>query len=216
MIELAKQLSSWADKLRNISARGLCYSRNSYDRGNYREIQAIAGEMFALETGQSVERMEELHAPLFSRPTPLSCGTGAVIDDKGNILLMQRPDSGLWILPGGLLEVGETPAEGVAREVLEETGVECGIIDLVGLFNIDFDVACFPHQIYLFTFLCKRLGPLTPAVPLPHPDEVADVGWFAENALPDNLYPQSMLHITEAFRVWRGDKRAFFDGPPAL
>ncbi|VFM96709.1 MAG: ADP-ribose pyrophosphatase YjhB, NUDIX family [Candidatus Kentron sp. G] len=215
MTTLAKQFSSWADKLRNLSAQGLCYSRNSHDRENYHAIQAIAREMFALQTGQSVERMEELHAPLFSRPTPLSCGEGAVIDDNGNILLMQRPDSGLWILPGGLLEVGETPAEGVAREVLEETGVECAIIDLVGLFHIDFDVACFPHEIYVFTFLCKRPGPPTPAAPLPHPDEVSDVGWFAENALPENLYPQSISRITEAFRVWRGDKRAFFDGLPA-
>nr|VFJ63180.1 MAG: ADP-ribose pyrophosphatase YjhB, NUDIX family [Candidatus Kentron sp. FM]VFJ63935.1 MAG: ADP-ribose pyrophosphatase YjhB, NUDIX family [Candidatus Kentron sp. FM]VFK11362.1 MAG: ADP-ribose pyrophosphatase YjhB, NUDIX family [Candidatus Kentron sp. FM] len=215
MSALVKQLSLWADRLRNLSARGLCYSRNSHDRENYHAIQAIAREMFALETGQSVERMGELHAPLFSRPTPLSCGAGAVIDDKGNILLMKRPDSGLWILPGGLLEVGETPAEGVAREVLEETGVHCEIITLVGLFNVDFDVACFPHQIYLFTFLCKRSAPAIPDVPLLHPDEVADVGWFAENALPGNLYPRTMLHVTEAFRVWRGDNRAFFDGLPA-
>nr|VFK47327.1 MAG: ADP-ribose pyrophosphatase YjhB, NUDIX family [Candidatus Kentron sp. TC] len=214
MTALAKQLSLWADKLRNISARGLCYAKNSHDRENYRVLRAIAMEIFALQTGQSVERMEKMHAPLFSRPTPLSCGEGAVIDDKGNMLLMQRPDSGLWILPGGLLEVGETPAEGVAREVLEETGVHCEIIGLVGLFNVDFDVACFPHQIYLSTFLCKRSASAVPDAPLLHPGEVADVGWFAENALPGNLYPQSMLHITEAFRVWRGDKRAFFDGLP--
>nr|VFJ57824.1 MAG: ADP-ribose pyrophosphatase YjhB, NUDIX family [Candidatus Kentron sp. FW] len=216
MTALAKQLSLWADKLRNISARGLCYSRNSHDRENYQALRTMAMEMFTLQTGQSVEQIESRHAPLFSRPTPLSCGEGAVIDDDGNILLMKRPDSGLWILPGGLLEVGETPAEGVAREVLEETGVECGIIDLVGLFHVDFDVACFPHEIYLFTFLCKRSTSMIPDAPLPHPGEVSDVGWFAENALPDNLYPRSALRITEAFRVWRGDKRAFFDGPPAV
>nr|VFK59146.1 MAG: ADP-ribose pyrophosphatase YjhB, NUDIX family [Candidatus Kentron sp. UNK]VFK69042.1 MAG: ADP-ribose pyrophosphatase YjhB, NUDIX family [Candidatus Kentron sp. UNK] len=207
---LVKQLSLWADRLRDISARGLCYSQNSHDRENYQVIRNVAMEMFALSTNQSVEQMESLHAPLFSRPTPLSCGEGAVIDDKGNILLMQRPDSGLWIPPGGTLDVGETPAEGVAREVLEETGAHCEIVDLVGLFHIDFDVACFPRQIYVFTFLCKKLASTTDA-PLPHPDEVSDVGWFAENALPDNLYPGSGLRISEAFRVWRGDKRAFFE-----
>nr|VFK08485.1 MAG: Hydrolase of X-linked nucleoside diphosphate N terminal [Candidatus Kentron sp. LPFa]VFK24722.1 MAG: Hydrolase of X-linked nucleoside diphosphate N terminal [Candidatus Kentron sp. LPFa] len=138
----AKQLSSWADRLRDISARGLCYSQNSHDRENYHALRNIAMEMFALETGQSVEQMESLHGALFSRPTPLSCGEGAVIDDDGNILLMQRPDSGLWIPPGGTLDVGETPAEGVAREVLEEAGIHCEIIHLVGLFHVDFDVAC--------------------------------------------------------------------------
>lgn len=69
----------------------------------------------------------------------------------------------------------------------------------------------FPHQIYVFTFLCKKLESVVQDVPSSHPDEVADVGWFAENALPDNLYPGSGLRIAEAFRVWRGDRRAFFE-----
>lgn len=206
-----RQIALWADRLRDLSARGLCYSQNSHDRENYHALRKIAMEMFALETDRSMEEIKERHGPSFSRPTPLSGGEGAVIDDNGTILLMQRPDSGLWVPPGGTLDVGETPAEGVAREVLEETGVQCEIVDLVGLFHIDFDVACFPHQIYVFTFLCRRSGPAASDVPPRHPDEVADVGWFAENALPENLYPQSILRITEAFRVWRGDRRAFFE-----
>ena len=57
---------------------------------------------------------------------------GAVIKDRGNRLLLikrgHEPGAGLWSLPGGRIEPGETDQQAVAREVLEETGlrVECG------------------------------------------------------------------------------------------
>ena len=51
---------------------------------------------------------------------------GAVIDDEGRFLAIQRRDNGKWEIPGGILELGETPEEGVVREVLEETGWQPG------------------------------------------------------------------------------------------
>ncbi len=58
---------------------------------------------------------------------------GAVVVHDGRLLLVRRgrePGRGLWSIPGGRLEPGETPAEGCAREVLEETGlaVETGAV----------------------------------------------------------------------------------------
>ena len=69
---------------------------------------------------------------MFSRHTPLTAGDAAVIDPNGKILLMQRADDCTWSLPAGGLEVGETPVDGVVREVLEETGVRCQAVALVG------------------------------------------------------------------------------------
>ena len=119
----AEQIALWADKLRDISAMGLLYSKNIHDETAFREVQTVAMSMLALTTGESLEQMEPLRAPVFSRPTPLVGGDAAVIDDKGRILLIQRTDNGKWAMPGGALDVGETPAEGVLRESLEETGV---------------------------------------------------------------------------------------------
>ena len=59
-------------------------------------------------------------------PSAPIVGVGAVVLRDGKILLIQRarePMLGAWTLPGGALKVGETMAEGVAREVLEETGL---------------------------------------------------------------------------------------------
>jgi 8-oxo-dGTP diphosphatase len=62
-------------------------------------------------------------------------GVSAVVfDEEARVLVVQRgkpPAEGLWSVPGGRLEVGETMAEGVAREVLEETGLEVEVGALV-------------------------------------------------------------------------------------
>jgi 8-oxo-dGTP diphosphatase len=65
-------------------------------------------------------------------------GVAAVVLRDGHVLLVQRgrePARGLWGLPGGMLELGETLAEGVRREVLEECGVEVEVGPVVGVFE---------------------------------------------------------------------------------
>jgi ADP-ribose pyrophosphatase YjhB (NUDIX family) len=65
-------------------------------------------------------------------------GVAAVVLRDGQVLLVQRgrePGRGSWGLPGGMLELGETLAEGVRREVLEECGVEVEVGPLVGVFE---------------------------------------------------------------------------------
>ena len=65
-------------------------------------------------------------------------GVGAVVVDRARVLLVQRghePSKGKWSLPGGILELGESLAEGIAREVLEETGLVVEAIELVELID---------------------------------------------------------------------------------
>lgn len=56
-------------------------------------------------------------------PRGFSVSVAGVVVDGDNVLIMQRADNGNWEPPGGILERGETFVEGVAREVLEETGL---------------------------------------------------------------------------------------------
>ena len=53
----------------------------------------------------------------------LSTAAGVVLGDDGRVLLGRRADTGTWGLPGGIVEPGEEPADGVVREIYEETGV---------------------------------------------------------------------------------------------
>ena len=48
---------------------------------------------------------------------------GVVLDDDGQVLLGRRADTGIWALPGGIIEPGEEPADAAVREIFEETGV---------------------------------------------------------------------------------------------
>ena len=50
-------------------------------------------------------------------------GAVCAVEHEGRVLMLSQPHRGGWSLPGGLLDHGETPAEAVAREVLEETGL---------------------------------------------------------------------------------------------
>src|SRR6266478_3142355 len=65
-------------------------------------------------------------------------GIGGVIIDQGRTLLIRRgsePLRGEWSIPGGTLELGETLEEGVVRELLEETGIEVRVLELIEVFD---------------------------------------------------------------------------------
>ena len=209
-MKIAQQLALWADKLRDVSAMGLLFARSSYDREHYRAVQDVAIAMMAAAADEPLAELEPLRATIFSRPTPFSGGDAAVIDDEGRILLIRRADNQMWAMPGGALEVGETPAEGVVREALEETGVPCEPVALVGVFDSRLCGSLTRHHLYIFVFLCRPLDGGERGNGS-HAHEVLDVQWFAEDALPEDVDPGHASRIPEAFRVWRGDLRPFFD-----
>ncbi len=114
-------------------------------------------------------------------------------------------------MPGGGLEVGETPAQGVVREVLEETGVTCEPVALVGVYDLRLCGTPSFYHLYQFSFLCHPLPDVEVVGTPSHAHETKEMNWFAEHALPDDLDPGHAIRIPEAFRVWHGDTRAFFD-----
>lgn len=210
-MKLAQKIALWADQLRHLSAMGLHFSKNPYDRENYEKIQEVTLAMMALATAEPLQEMEALRTTVFRRPTPLATGDAAIIDDDGRILLIRRALNGKWAMPGGALEVGETPAEGVLREALEETGVHCEIVALAGIHDSRRAGAETPHHLYMLMFLCRPLSGQelqnTPATA----DEILDRRWFTHDALPPDIDPGHVTRIPQAYRVWRGDLRAAFD-----
>ncbi|OPC81254.1 NUDIX hydrolase [Embleya scabrispora] len=87
----------------------------------------------------------------------IPCVGAIVLDSEGRVLLVRRakmPGEGQWSLPGGRVEEGETDAVALAREMIEETGLEVTVGPLVGsvlrpapdggVYEIR-DYACTPH-----------------------------------------------------------------------
>lgn len=78
--------------------------------------------------------IEDLRKVVGNQPLVLVGVAVAVINENEEFLLQKRRD-GLWGVPGGFIELGESTEEAGRREVLEETGIEVGKLDLVGVFS---------------------------------------------------------------------------------
>jgi 8-oxo-dGTP pyrophosphatase MutT (NUDIX family) len=206
----AERIALWADKLRDMSAAGLTYSDNIYDKDRYEAIQEMAMEMMAFATSQPLDSITALKTTVFSRMSPVVAGTAAVIDRAGRILLMRRSDNQLWCMPGGQMEVGETPAEAVVRETYEETGVRCFPTALSGIYDSRIsDMGYSRQHVYKFTFLCQ---PVSEHADVPsHAHESIGVDWFDENNLPHDLHPGHAKRIHDAYQVRNGNVAAYFD-----
>jgi mutator protein MutT len=93
--------------------------------------------------------------------TPL-VGVGAVVVDKGRVLLVRRgsePLKGHWSLPGGMLELGEALTAGVVREVQEETGLTVEPVELVELLDrIHRDGERVKYHYVIADYLCRVVG----------------------------------------------------------
>ncbi len=117
-------------------------------------------------------------------------GVGGVIIDDGRTLLIRRgtePLRGAWSIPGGTLEIGETLEEGVARELLEETGVEVRVLGLIEVFDriyLEEETAGAPGErrprfhYVIVDYLCERVGGQPQAG-----SDVTDVAFAQESEL---------------------------------
>jgi len=59
----------------------------------------------------------------------------AALSDAGDILMIRRTDNGNWALPGGAIDPGESLTQAAVREALEETGIECEITGISGIYT---------------------------------------------------------------------------------
>ncbi len=81
-----------------------------------------------------VFRLEMSPQPYEEKPAPVECAGAVVRDALGRLLLIRRgrePSAGMWSLPGGRVEPGESAAAAAAREVREETGLDVEVGQLL-------------------------------------------------------------------------------------
>jgi 8-oxo-dGTP diphosphatase len=143
-------------------------------------------------------------------------GIGGVIIDGGRTLLIRRgsePLRGEWSIPGGTLELGETLEEGVARELLEETGVHVRVLELIEVFDrIYLDDAATsggnrkkPRFHYVIVdYLCERISGEPRAG-----SDVTDVAFASEEELAKFSLTETATRILKkAFAMDRAKRPA--------
>ena len=131
--------------------------------------------------------------------------SGYVQDAQGRVLLGRRSDTGEWAMVYGINEPGEEPADTVAREVKEETGVDVIVTDLVSVKSSRkiLTYANGDNTMYMdHLFLC-RPDPNGNTEPFVGDDESLEVGWFSPDALPEPLAAttvERMGYVHDYFR----------------
>ncbi|MGH9145239.1 MAG: NUDIX domain-containing protein [Vicinamibacterales bacterium] len=140
---------------------GAGYDEFTIEHGQIRRQRSVPGRVGAA--------LEEITPPAERKrasrhyPTSPIVGVGAVIIADGKVVLIKRkyePLAGQWSLPGGRLELGETLEAGLAREMLEETGLEIDVGPVIEVFDrilLDEERRVRFHYV-LIDYLCRPLG----------------------------------------------------------
>lgn len=116
-------LRALLDTLRAIAQEGLSYSQNEYDTARYEKLLELAATEYEVAIGIPREEAKALFLKEQGSITPKVGVDSAVVNDKGQVLVLKRGD-GTWGMPGGWADVGESPFESAKRETLEETGLD--------------------------------------------------------------------------------------------
>ena len=206
-MSIQDEMNMVADELRSIANEGMRYADNDYDRKRYaRLLTIIARLVSSIEKRPEDEVMEEYKQNL-ARVTPAVGAEAAVLRD-GTMLLIKREDNGLWAMPGGATEVGETWAQSAERELREETGVVGTAKKLLGVFDSRIWGSRSKYHFYAGVWLVEVPDDQAPIAG----SETTDVGFFAEHDLPAELSPGHSRRIPMAFKLARGDLPApYFD-----
>ena len=121
----------------------------------------------------------------------------------GVLLIVRRnePFAGAWALPGGFVEAGERVVEAAARELGEETGVEAGALELLGVYDTPGRDPRGPTV--SIVYVMRSAGELA----APGGDDAGDARWFALDALPALAFDHAAIVIADAVSFAARDRR---------
>jgi ADP-ribose pyrophosphatase YjhB (NUDIX family) len=191
------RLVALLEEIRSIAQLGLNYARDPYDRERYQQLLSIACDHYAAISGLGAIEISGRFLQELGYITPKVGVSAAVFDGTGRILLVRRTDDQCWCLPCGWAEVRETPQQSIAREVLEETGLEVEVRELVRLGTRmpgDFGL---PHTTYHLQFHCKVIGGR-----LSESHETTDVGFYPMETV-HNWHLDHKEEALAAINYWR-------------
>jgi len=184
-----KTLLRWAESLAGVARTGLGFTESQYERERFEEVLKIAGDIRVAHDlglgdvvdagGVVVEWMREVGRGVPGYQTPKVAVGAAVTNEAGELLLIQRADSGYWLYPTGWCDVGYSAPEVVVKEVLEETGIEVEPVRLIGVLD-GMRLGASRVPLYSLLFFCRAVGGELKF----HPLECKDAGWFKRDALP--------------------------------
>ena len=199
-------LLRWSEALAGIARTGLGFTENLYEKERFEEVLAVAADIRHAAGSDFdpevlvTEWLASVGEGVPGYVTP-KVAVGAVVgNDQGEILLVRRADSGIWLYPTGWADIGYSGSEVAQKEVREETGIHCEVNSIIAVLD-GLRLGFTRVPLYSVVFHCTAVGGELQA----HPLETADVGWFARDALPTPMAGADL---------WRDFAFAAIDGTP--
>lgn len=200
-----------ADELRAIATTGLHYCESEYDRERYQKLLDLAVRLARSAGGESIERLDEIYRGADQGYVTPKLDVRLAVFREDRVLLVRERSDGLWCLPGGFIDVGESPSEAAVRETAEEAGVAARVRGLAGLYDNRLRPDAPPHlfHIYKLVFLGELADPSAEPVP---GGETDGAGFHPVDALPELSLGRTLsAHIEQAQRYARGATDTYFD-----
>lgn len=174
-LELSRELQA-------LSQTGLHFAKDHFDRERYSRIGELAAQVLANHSNLAPADFVEWNRREFGYATPKVDVRGVIFSGDRILLIREDADEGRWTLPGGWADVNESPAESVIREVREETGFECRVLNLLAVLDREKQghQPPFPYHIYKLFFHCEIVG----GTPTANRESSA-LDYFNREALPE-------------------------------
>lgn len=175
-----------------MAQTGLHFTSNDYDRERYERTARIA-EGIAELTIDTEFTPERPYLPDVGVASAKVACCVAAFDDGGRVALIRRADNGRWALPGGVAEVGSSPAENALRELREETGLEAALEGLVGVYDNRRFASVSPYHLYV----CCFRGRVSGGAARPS-SETTEVRFVDPERVPDDMSAVMRAMIADA------------------
>jgi ADP-ribose pyrophosphatase YjhB (NUDIX family) len=187
----------WAREIQALAQSGNAYAVNEYQRERYRRLADIAAEIVSAHTQIAFEPLASVFHAQIGYATPRIDVRGAVFRDGKILLVKERLDDG-WTLPGGWVDVGDTPSGSAEREVLEEAGLRVRTEKVIGIYDANRTGNLELFHAFKIVFLCRLIdGEPRPSL------ETSAAAFFgpAEIPSPFSGTRTAARHIRDAFAV---------------
>ncbi len=209
-----QHLLRWSEALAGIARTGLGFTDNLYERERFEEVLKVAADIrVAAGHEMAAEALADEWLKIVGHGvagyvTP-KVAVGAVVgNDRGEMLLVQRSDSGVWLYPTGWADIGYSASEVAVKEVFEETGIQTAPVRLIAVLD-GLRLGFTRIPLYSLVFHCRMTGGSLRR----HELECTDVGWFAEDELPTPLAGVERWGLA-AFAAIRGEPVEVAFDPP--
>jgi ADP-ribose pyrophosphatase YjhB (NUDIX family) len=156
----ATDILQWARKVQAIAQNGLEFTKDAFDRERFEQLQGLVTQILTSELRITAGEVQALWKGDEGYATP-KVDVRAGVFDQDKVLMVRERSDGKWSLPGGWVDVGDSPSFAVEREIREESGYLAKAIKLAALVDRSHPKHGHPPSIlhiYKLFFICDLTG----------------------------------------------------------